>query len=166
MKMERNEIKEANRKAMPGFLLLALVGAGAVYHCGIEQFCSLFDALQRCWDFLHLLGAICYFGGSADLEPWNLDLYFSDLIGCGLDAAAPEVCSRLSAGISGGVRFWRDDGRPCTVDQQAAAFSDAAGSIFFYQLCSADPWHCSFKLLQAANYPHRSFSARVGGYFE
>ena len=25
--MERNEIKEANRKAMPGFLLLALVGA-------------------------------------------------------------------------------------------------------------------------------------------
>lgn len=27
MKMERNEIKEANRKAMPGFLLLALVGA-------------------------------------------------------------------------------------------------------------------------------------------
>lgn len=27
MEMERNEIKEANRKAMPGFLLLALVGA-------------------------------------------------------------------------------------------------------------------------------------------
>ena len=27
MNMERNEIKEANRKAMPGFLLLALVGA-------------------------------------------------------------------------------------------------------------------------------------------
>ena len=27
MKMERNEIKAANRKAMPGFLLLALVGA-------------------------------------------------------------------------------------------------------------------------------------------
>lgn len=27
MKMERNEIKEANRKAMPGFLILALVGA-------------------------------------------------------------------------------------------------------------------------------------------
>ena len=27
MKMERNEIKEANRKAMLGFLLLALVGA-------------------------------------------------------------------------------------------------------------------------------------------
>lgn len=27
MKMERNEIKEANRKAMPRFLLLALVGA-------------------------------------------------------------------------------------------------------------------------------------------
>lgn len=25
--MKRNEIKEANRKAMPGFLLLALVGA-------------------------------------------------------------------------------------------------------------------------------------------
>ena len=25
--MERNENKEANRKAMPGFLLLALVGA-------------------------------------------------------------------------------------------------------------------------------------------
>ena len=25
--MERNEIKEANRKVMPGFLLLALVGA-------------------------------------------------------------------------------------------------------------------------------------------
>ena len=30
MKMERNEIKEANRKAMPGFLLLALVGASAL----------------------------------------------------------------------------------------------------------------------------------------
>ena len=27
MKMERNDIKEANRKAMPGFLLLVLVGA-------------------------------------------------------------------------------------------------------------------------------------------
>lgn len=25
--MERNDIKKANRKAMPGFLLLALVGA-------------------------------------------------------------------------------------------------------------------------------------------
>lgn len=50
-----------------------------MYHCGTEQLCSLFDALQRCGDFLHLLGAVCHFGGPADLEPWNLDLYLLGL---------------------------------------------------------------------------------------
>lgn len=47
--MERNEIKEANRKAMPGFLLLALVGAffliSATYSGGfamIEKHLNMF----------------------------------------------------------------------------------------------------------------------------
>ena len=42
--MERNEIKEANRKAMPGFLLLALVGAivGGI----VGFYCSKYDVDQ------------------------------------------------------------------------------------------------------------------------